>query len=101
MRLCRQAVQNACAVLEPLHLVRRRDEPVRNARIHHQDRPIVSPKRPARPQNLDRTGHPLRWDWQIGRVTPLERTGARAVDMYDVDGFLTGMAQMARASGGS
>jgi hypothetical protein len=31
----------------------------------------------------------MRWDWQIGRVAPLERTGRRAVDIYDVDGFLT------------
>ena len=31
----------------------------------------------------------MRWDWQIGRVAPLERTGARAVDIYDIDGFLT------------
>ncbi len=31
----------------------------------------------------------MRWDWQIGRVTPLQRTGARAVDIYDIDGFLT------------
>ena len=41
------------------------------------------------PPHLDSTGHPLRWDWQIGRVAPLERKGAHAVDMYDVDGFLT------------
>ena len=27
------------------------------------------------PPHLDRTGRPMRWDWQIGRVTPLERTG--------------------------
>ena len=31
----------------------------------------------------------MRWDWQIGRVTPLQRTGRRAVDIYDIDGFLT------------
>jgi hypothetical protein len=31
----------------------------------------------------------MRWDWQIGRVTPLQRTGASAVDIYDIDGFLT------------
>ncbi|MGE5134860.1 MAG: endo alpha-1,4 polygalactosaminidase [Gemmatimonadota bacterium] len=37
---------------------------------------------------------PMRWDWQIGRVTPLQRTGRRAVDMYDVDGFLTTAAQV-------
>ena len=41
------------------------------------------------PPHLARTGHPMRWDWQIGRVTPLERTGRRAVDIYDIDGFLT------------
>ena len=41
------------------------------------------------PPHLDSTGHPMRWDWQIGRVTPLERTGSGAVDIYDVDGFLT------------
>ncbi len=36
----------------------------------------------------------MRWDWQIGRVTPLQRTGARAVDIYDIDGFLTTAAQV-------
>ena len=41
------------------------------------------------PPHLDNGGHPMRWDWQIGRVTPLQRTGARAVDIYDIDGFLT------------
>jgi hypothetical protein len=41
------------------------------------------------PPHLDSTGHPMRWDWQIGRVAPLERTGTRAVDIYDIDGFLT------------
>ncbi len=41
------------------------------------------------PPHLDSTGRPMRWDWQIGRVAPLERKGAHAVDMYDVDGFLT------------
>jgi Glycoside-hydrolase family GH114 len=46
------------------------------------------------PPHLDRTGHPMRWDWQIGRVAPLERTGARAVDLYDIDGFLTTAAQV-------
>ena len=46
------------------------------------------------PPHLDSTGHPMRWDWQIGRVAPLERTGARAVDLYDIDGFLTTRAQM-------
>jgi hypothetical protein len=37
----------------------------------------------------------MRWDWQIGRVTPLERTGAGAVDMYDIDGFLTTASEVA------
>jgi hypothetical protein len=46
------------------------------------------------PPHLDSTGHPMRWDWQIGRVTPLERTGARAVDIYDIDGFLTTKAEI-------
>jgi Glycoside-hydrolase family GH114 len=41
------------------------------------------------PPHLDATGRPMRWDWQIGRVAPLERTGRRAVDIYDIDGFLT------------
>jgi hypothetical protein len=36
----------------------------------------------------------MRWDWQIGRVTPLQRTGQRAVDIYDADGFLTTPAQI-------
>ena len=46
------------------------------------------------PPHLDTTGHPMRWDWQIGRVAPLQRTGARAVDLYDVDGFLTTRAEV-------
>jgi hypothetical protein len=46
------------------------------------------------PPHLDGTGHPMRWDWQIGRVTPLERMGSRAVDIYDIDGFLTTAAQV-------
>jgi hypothetical protein len=46
------------------------------------------------PQHLDSTGHPMRWDWQIGRVTPLQRTGAHAVDIYDIDGFLTTPAEI-------
>jgi len=41
------------------------------------------------PPHLDATHHPMRWDWQIGLVTPRQRTGKRAVDMYDIDGFLT------------
>ena len=46
------------------------------------------------PPHLDRTGRPMRWDWQIGRVAPLARTGARAVDIYDIDGFLTTPAEI-------
>ena len=46
------------------------------------------------PPHLASDGRPMRWDWQIGRVTPLERTGARAVDIYDVDGFLTTPAEL-------
>ena len=46
------------------------------------------------PPHLDSTGHPMRWDWQIGRVTPLQRTGAHAVDIYDIDGFLTTRAEV-------
>ena len=46
------------------------------------------------PPHLDATGHPMRWDWQIGRVTPLQRTGAHAVDIYDIDGFLTTPAEV-------
>ena len=38
--------------------------------------------------------HPMRWDWQIGRATPLQRTGRQAVDIYDLDGFLTTRAQV-------
>jgi hypothetical protein len=46
------------------------------------------------PPHLNSRGRPMRWDWQIGRVAPLKRTGARAVDIYDVDGFLTTAAQV-------
>ena len=46
------------------------------------------------PPHLDGTGHPMRWDWQIGRTTPLQRTGSNAVDIYDVDGFLTTRAEV-------
>ena len=46
------------------------------------------------PPHLDSTNHPMRWDWQIGRVTPLERTGSGAVDIYDIDGFLTTAAEV-------
>jgi hypothetical protein len=48
------------------------------------------------PPHLDSAGHPMRWDWQIGRVTPLQRTGARAVDIYDIDGFLTTRAEISQ-----
>jgi hypothetical protein len=60
--------------------------------------PAPLPCRPARrcwyPPHLDARHHPMRWDWQIGRTTPLQRTGARAVDIYDIDGFLTTRAQL-------
>jgi hypothetical protein len=46
------------------------------------------------PPHLNSLGHPMRWDWQIGVVTPVERTGRRAVDLYDVDGFLTTPAEV-------
>jgi hypothetical protein len=46
------------------------------------------------PPHLASNHHPMRWDWQIGRVTPLQRTGTRAVDIYDIDGFLTTPAQV-------
>src|SRR5215813_6552755 len=46
------------------------------------------------PPHLDARGHPMRWDWQIGRVAPLQRTGKRAVDIYDIDGFLTTPAEV-------
>ena len=38
----------------------------------------------------------MRWDWQIGRTFPLKRTGSRAVDIYDIDGFLTIKRQIRR-----
>jgi hypothetical protein len=41
------------------------------------------------PPHLNSLGQPMRWDWQIGLVTPQEKTGASAVDLYDIDGFLT------------
>jgi hypothetical protein len=46
------------------------------------------------PPHLNDLGKPMRWDWQIGRVRPLERTGRRAVDIYDLDGFLTTAAEV-------
>jgi Glycoside-hydrolase family GH114 len=48
------------------------------------------------PPHLNSRGKPMRWDWQIGRVRPLQRTGARAVDIYDIDGFLTTRAEVRR-----
>jgi Glycoside-hydrolase family GH114 len=45
------------------------------------------------PPHLAADHHPMRWDWQIGRVTPLQRTGTHAVDVYDIDGFLTTKAE--------
>jgi Glycoside-hydrolase family GH114 len=49
------------------------------------------------PPHLGSDHHPMRWDWQIGRVTPLQRTGPKerhAVDIYDIDGFLTTRAEV-------
>jgi len=46
------------------------------------------------PPHLNKLGKPMRWDWQIGRTTPLQRTGKHAVDIYDIDGFLTTAAQV-------
>ncbi len=46
------------------------------------------------PPHLAAGHRPMRWDWQIGRVTPEQRTGRRAVDIYDVDGFLTTRAEV-------
>ena len=46
------------------------------------------------PPHLDSGGKPMRWDWQIGRTDPRQRTGRRAVDIYDIDGFLTTRAQV-------
>jgi Glycoside-hydrolase family GH114 len=46
------------------------------------------------PPHLASDHHPMRWDWQIGRVTPLQRTGSHAVDIYDIDGFLTTAAEV-------
>jgi hypothetical protein len=48
------------------------------------------------PPHLNSRGHPMRWDWQIGRTFPLKRTGRRAVDLYDIDGFLTTKGQVHR-----
>jgi hypothetical protein len=46
------------------------------------------------PPHLDSKGRPMRWDWQIGLDTPLQRTGGKAVDIYDIDGFLTTTAEV-------
>jgi Glycoside-hydrolase family GH114 len=46
------------------------------------------------PQHLDARRHPMRWDWQIGRTRPLQRTGRHGVDFYDIDGFLTTRRQI-------
>ena len=46
------------------------------------------------PPHLSRAGHPTRWDWQIGRTFPRQRTGRRAIDIYDIDGFLTTGSQI-------
>ncbi len=48
------------------------------------------------PPHLNSAGRPLRWDWQIGRTFPLQRIGRRAVDLYDIDGFLTTRGQVHR-----
>jgi hypothetical protein len=60
--------------------------------------PVACTPRPGQacwyPPHLNSKGKPMRWDWQIGRVTPKQRVGARAVDIYDVDGFLTTAAQV-------
>ena len=47
------------------------------------------------PPHLAANHRPMRWDWQIGLTTPLQRTGKRAVDIYDIDGFLTTRAEVA------
>jgi hypothetical protein len=67
-------------------------------RVEPMPRPARCRPRPRRscwyPPHLASSGRAMRWDWQIGRVTPLRRTGARAVDIYDVDGFLTTAAEV-------
>ena len=47
------------------------------------------------PPHLAANHRPMRWDWQIGLTTPLKRTGQHAVDIYDIDGFLTTRAEVA------
>ena len=51
------------------------------------------------PPHLDSRNRPMRWDWQIGRTVPLQRTGVRAVDIYDIDGFLTSRRELRRIHG--
>jgi hypothetical protein len=67
-------------------------------RVTPMPKPVACQRRPGGtcwyPPHLNKRGQPMRWDWQIGRVTPLQRTGARAVDIYDIDGFLTTAAQV-------
>jgi len=67
-------------------------------RVVPMPKPVACQPRPGGacwyPPHLSSRGRPMRWDWQIGRVTPLQRTGARAVDIYDIDGFLTTAAQV-------
>ncbi|HEY5350850.1 MAG TPA: endo alpha-1,4 polygalactosaminidase [Streptosporangiaceae bacterium] len=46
------------------------------------------------PPHLAADHKPMRWDWQIGLTTPVQRTGRRAVDMYDIDGFLSTRAEV-------
>ena len=46
------------------------------------------------PPHLAANHRPMRWDWQIGLTTPLKRTGKHAVDIYDIDGFLTTRAEV-------
>ncbi len=48
------------------------------------------------PPHLNKAGRPMRWDWQIGRTFPRQRVGRHAVDIYDIDGFLTTKEQVRR-----
>jgi len=67
-------------------------------RVVPMPRPVACRPRHGRacwyPPHLNSRGKPMRWDWQIGRVRPSPRTGARAVDIYDIDGFLTTRAEV-------
>ncbi len=69
-------------------------------RVTPMPRPVACRPRRGRacwyPPHLNSRDKPMRWDWQIGRVRPLQRTGARAVDIYDIDGFLTTRAEVRR-----